>query len=171
MFKRILFLAVVSIVAMMAQAQNLEGKWKSEQTDKEGKMDIALLISESELNLKLTATIDDTEGTIVLSVSLPCNYLRDGSKLSVTPHMEEAKVDLEKMEFKGELADSLDANPEMKEFFKAIVIGTLDEKKKDLLKDFSFKDVELQIVSQTDSTLCIRDDKDKEILFKRVKEE
>ena len=171
MFKRILFLAVVSIVAMMAQAQSLEGKWKSEQTDKEGKMDIALLISESELNLKLTATIDDTEGTIVLSVSLPCNYLRDGSKLSVTPHMEEAKVDLEKMEFKGELADSLDANPEMKEFFKAIVIGTLDEKKKDLLKDFSFKDVELQIVSQTDSTLCIRDDKEKEILFTRVKEE
>jgi hypothetical protein len=85
--------------------------------------------------------------------------------------MEEAKEDLEKMEFKGELADSLDANPEMKEFFKAIVIGTLDEKKKDLLKDFSFKDVELQIVSQTDSTLCIRDDKDKEILFTRVKEE
>lgn len=45
MFKRILFLAVVSIVAMMAQAQSLEGKWKSEQTDEKGKMNIALLIS------------------------------------------------------------------------------------------------------------------------------
>ena len=171
MFKRILFLAVVSIVAMMAQAQSLEGKWKSEQTDEKGKMNIAMLISESDLNLKLTATLDDTEGTIVLSVSLPCNYSREDSKLFVIPHMEEAKVNLEKMEFKGELADSLEANPEMKEFLKAIVIGTLDEKKKDLLKEFSLTNVELQIVSQTDSTLCIRDDKDKEILFTRVKEE
>ena len=89
----------------------------------------------------------------------------------VTPYMEEAKVNLEKMEFKGELADSLEANPEMKEFLKAIVIGTLDEKKKDLLKEFSLTNVELQIVSQTDSTLCICDDKGKEILFTRVKEE
>lgn len=48
---------------------------------------------------------------------------------------EAAKMNLEKMEFQGE------------------------------------ESVELQIVSQTDTTLAIRDDKDKEMVFTRVKEE
>ena len=160
------------MLAMAAQAQSLDGEWKSEQTEKNGKMDITLQFSETELNVKITGTIADPEfGTVVVSASLPCSYLRDGSMLSVKPHTEAAKMNLEKMEFQGELADSLEANPEIKEFIKTLLVATLDEKKNEYLKEFAFESVELQIVSQTDTTLAIRDDKDKEMVFTRVKEE
>lgn len=88
----------------------------------------------------------------------------------VTPYKEKAKVSLDKLEFKGELADSLEANPEIKDFIKAVVAGTLDSKKDDLIKEFSLG-VGLKIVSQTDLSLSIRDLKGTELLFTRVKEE
>ena len=36
MLKKILLFVLVSIIAVMVQAQSLEGKWKSEQSDKDG---------------------------------------------------------------------------------------------------------------------------------------
>jgi len=51
-----------------------------------------------------------------------------------------------------------------------VVAGTLDSKKDDLIKEFSLG-VGLKIVSQTDSSLSIRDIKGTELLFTRVKEE
>ena len=110
-------------------------------------------------------------GSIILSVSMPSSYVREGNKLSVMPHKEEAKINLEDLEVKGELADSLEAHPEMKEFIKTILVGALDEKKDDLLKEFPLEDVGLEIVSQTESTLSIRDDKGEEMIFTRVKDE
>ena len=170
MLKRFLLFALVCTMAVSAQAQSLDGKWKTEEPKDEGKLDITLLISEPELNIHVAATIDNPEGTIVLSVSLPCSFSREGSKLFVKPRAEEAKVNLDKMEFKGELADSLEANPEMKAFLKSMVVATLDDKKKDLLKELSLEDVELEIVTQTDSTLCVRDDKGKEMFFTKEEE-
>ena len=172
MLKRIFLFALVCTVATMAQAQCLDGKWKSEQTEKNGKINIYLIFSGSELNLKVTGTMVEPEfGSIILSVSMPSSYVREGNKLSVMPHKEEAKINLDDLEVKGELADSLEAHPEMKEFIKTILVGALDEKKDDLLKEFPLDDVGLEIVSQTESTLSIRDDKGEEMVFTRVKDE
>jgi len=171
MLKKILLFVLVSIIAVMVQAQSLEGKWKSEQSDKDGNICITLLFSKSEVFMKATGSKSDQDfGTIGLTLSLPCSYSREGDSLFVTPYKEKAKVSLDKLEFKGELADSLEANPEIKDFIKAVVSGTLDSKKDDLIKEFSLG-VGLKIVSQTDSSLSIRDLKGTELLFTRVKEE
>ena len=171
MLKRILLFALVSIITVMVQAQSLEGKWKSEQLDKDGSICISLLFSKSEVDMKVAGSKSDPDfGTISLSLSLPCSYLRDGDSLFVTPQKEKAKVNLDKLEFKGELTDSLEANPEIGEFVKALIVGTLDSKKDDLMKEFPLG-VGLKIVSHTDSSISIRDEKGKELLFTRVKEE
>ena len=57
------------------------------------------------------------------------------------------------------------------DYIKFMFVGILEDKKDDLLKEFPIKDVGLEITSQTDSTLTIRDDKGKDIVFTRVKEE
>ena len=162
MLKKILLFVLVSIIAVMVQAQSLEGKWKSEQSDKDGNICITLLFSKSEVFMKATGSKSDQDfGTIGLTLSLPCSYSREGDSLFVTPYKEKAKVSLDK---------SLEANPEIKDFIKAVVAGTLDSKKDDLIKEFSLG-VGLKIVSQTDSSLSIRDLKGTELLFTRVKEE
>ena len=171
MMKRILFMALVCIVATMAQAQSLDGEWKSEQVEKNGEYDIFLKFSGSNLDLKIMGTIEESEASIVLSVTLPCDYVRKGNKLDLTPHMKDAKIKLEDLKVKGELADSLEAHPEYMDYIKFMFVGILEDKKDDLLKEFPIKDVGLEITSQTDSTLTIRDDKGEDLVFTRVKEE
>ena len=170
MLKRILFFVLVSIITVMVQAQSLEGKWKSEQLDEDGNICITLLISKSEVDMKVSGSKSDSDfGTLGFSLFLPCSYSRDGDSLFVMPQKEKAKVNIDKLEFKGELADSIEANPEIGEFIKALIVGTIDSKKDDLMKEFPLG-VGLKIVSQTNSSLSIRDEKGKELLFTRVKE-
>ena len=171
MMKRILFMALVCIVTAMAQAQSLDGEWKSEQVEKNGEYDIFLKFSGSNLDLKIMGTIEESEASIVLSVTLPCDYVRKGNKLDLTPHTKDAKIKLEDLKVKGELADSLEAHPEYMDYIKFMFVGILEDKKDDLLKEFPIKDVGLEITSQTDSTLTIRDDKGEDLVFTRVKEE
>jgi hypothetical protein len=60
---------------------------------------------------------------------------------------------------------------EYMDYIKFMFVGILEDKKDDLLKEFPIKDVGLEITSQTDSTLTIRDDKGEDLVFTRVKEE
>ena len=57
------------------------------------------------------------------------------------------------------------------DYIKFMFVGILEDKKDDLLKEFPIKDVGLEIASQTETTLTIRDDKGEDLVFTRVKEE
>ena len=104
MTKRLAFFALMLMVAVGMQAQSLNGTWKTTMTEDDQKMDFYFIFTQSTLTMKgVVSQFDPEVGTITVSVQVPCTYTRRANNLTVKTNPRQAKLNIDKMNFVGEI--------------------------------------------------------------------
>ena len=152
------------LITIGMQAQSLTGTWKAAMTD-----DFYFIITQSTLNMKGVVSMDDPEvGKIVVSVTVPCTYTRvDNLKLDVKTNPEQAKLSIDKMEFKSEISEMIKDSPELKKMVEDLMNQAMDSSKGEIVDGFPGGG-ELNIVTLTSTKLSLRDENGETINFTRV---
>jgi len=170
MTKRFIIFAFMLLAAMGMQAQSLMGSWKTTMTDEDdAKMDFYFIFTQSTLNMKgIVSQFDPEVGTVTVSVTVPCTYTRSGDKLTVKSKPNEAKINIDKMDFIGEIAEMMKKDPELKKMIEEQVKKTMEETKGEIVEEFP-QGGKLTIVSLTSTKLTLRDDTDETTSFTKVR--
>lgn len=170
MKKLLLSFALLLMTALGVQAQSLEGKWVTQITDKEPKGDFYLIFNPKKLDMKIVSKANEKEFNIKLSVNLEASYTLKDNVIDFTINPKKTKVKIEDLEMKGEMADQINGDPEMK---KQVIKMLQKEFDKEIGKNSGDLSSlvggnSLTILSNNGKELVIKGADDTEMTFKRV---
>lgn len=114
MKKLLLSFVLLLMTALGVQAQGLEGKWVTQITDKEPKGDFYLIFNPKKLDMKIVSKANEKEFNIKLSVNMEASYTLKDNVINFTLKSNKTNIKIEDLEMKGEMADEINGNPEMK---------------------------------------------------------
>ena len=167
--KKVVLFTLMLVVAMGMQAKSLNGKWKTIMEENGQKMEFHFTFNKSILEMTVVIRHADPEvGTFTVSVTSPLTYTLNGDTLKIKPDGGEVTVNIDKIEFVGEIATVVQEHPEVEKLINEQLKKNLEETKGEMAKALP-TDGYLTIVSQTDTQLILRDEADKEMIFSKVK--
>ena len=159
----------MAIFALSSSAQSIIGKWVSDlEKDGDGNM-VFILNFKDKKNLEIGVECDMNDDDMAMNFSFVVTgtYQLDGDILKLALNTDDMKFDIKKMDFKGELAETIKENPEMKETIQKMVMDAIEGQKNEIVDELPL-DGELTISELTDTSLKISEG-DEVTSFKRVK--
>ena len=169
MTKRLAIFALMLMVAVGMQAQSLNGTWKTTMTEDDQEMDFYFIFTQSTLTMKgIVSQFDPEVGTITVSVQVPGTYTRRANNLTVKTNPRQAKLNIDKMDFVGEIAEAMKQSPEVKKMITDQVQKVMEESKGEIVSGFP-QSGDLSIVSLTATKLTLRDDTGETMSFTKVR--
>ena len=169
MTKKIWIICLMAFLSISASAQSLIGKWISDvEKDNDGTM-VFIFNFKDKTNLEISVECEVSDEDMVMSFgfTVPGTYKLNGDELNLSLNGKDAKIEIKKLDFKGELAESIKNNSEMKEAMEKLIMAGIEDQK-DGLVDKTSMDGDLKISELTDTTLKISDGDDVTV-FKRAK--
>ena len=153
---------------MGLSAQSILGKWRAQHTEEDGtKMTIEMTFNadktllmgifvnmgnSEEMEMQFHVNIDGTYGE------------KNGNILPFKINSDNASVVVDKLEFKGEMAEQMKGNKELENGFRKLIQDQINASKGDLTNEIP-SEGEMTITDLTATTMKVQmDDKDDEIL-------
>ena len=153
---------------MGLSAQSILGKWRAQHTEEDGtKMTVEMTFNadktllmgifvnmgnSEEMEMQFHVNIDGTYGE------------KNGNILPFKINSDNASVVVDKLEFKGEMAEQMKGNKELENGFRKLIQDQINASKGDLTNEIP-SEGEMTITDLTATTMKVQmDDKDDEIL-------
>ena len=170
--KRTIMMTALLLMAVMGmQAQSLLGTWKSETTtDEDGDKTTWTFVFAQNNKTTMIMTLESSDeevGDMVFSMNIPGTYKRNGNTLTMNLDAKSAKAKMEKIAYKGELANMVKESPKMKEAIDEMIQNKVDEEMKKGFADETPFDGEVTINKLTATTLELGDGEDVVVLTRQ----
>ena len=167
-----MLLPLMLMAVMSISAQSIIGTWKSATTtDSDGdKQSYAFTFNQgTKCTWALILEMKDPDvGLFEFQLDIPGTYTQKSNMLNVHFDVKKAKGKITRMDLKGELAEAVKGNPEMKKTVEAMAQQLVDKEIKQGFKDETPFDGDVQIKKLTDTQLQLSDGDD-DVQFTRVK--
>ena len=170
MKKRFVIFALMLMAAVGMQAQSLIGTWKNVTEEYGTKIDMCFIFNQSTFSLKTTFTQTDPQvGTITMSILLPGTYTCSGNTLILKPKGEQAKMNLDKVDFNEEITQTIKEMPELKKTITDAMEKSMNEGKDELVNKYSSMTSDLTMESLTDTKLIFVEEDGEKVIFTKVR--
>lgn len=168
MKRSLVLFGLIVCFAMGLSAQSILGKWRAQHTEEDGtKMTVEMTFNadktllmgifvnmgnSEEMEMQFHVNIDGTYGE------------KNGNILPFKINSDNASVVVDKLEFKGEMAEQMKGNKELENGFRKLIQDQINASKGDLTNEIP-SEGEMTITDLTATTMKVQmDDKDDEIL-------
>ena len=166
--KRILFITCALMAAMTISAQSIQGSWMSpapfEENDVKGNIYFTFG-NTVELKVIATGKLDEM-GSITFSASIPGTYKQEGKILKLNLDSKRSETKIEKMDFKPEVQQYFDQNPDVKKKLTDGLMPIVTEIRDELAKDLGGN--QTLTIKELTATKLILLDEDEPMEFTRV---
>ena len=154
--------------AMGLSAQSILGKWRAQHTEEDGtKMTIEMTFNaDKTLLMGIFVNMGNSEEVeMQFHVNIDGTYgEKNGNILPFKINSDNASVVVDKLEFKGEMAEQMKGNKELENGFRKLIQDQINASKGDLTNEIP-SEGEMTITELTATTMKVKmDDKDDEIL-------
>ncbi len=127
MMKKLLSIALLLMTAWSVQAQSLDGKWVTKITEKELAGDFYLIFNSPKLEMNIQTLIDEKEFSIKLTIILDATYTLKDNVVDFTISPQKTKVKIDDLEAKGEMAEQINGDSEMKQMLIKMLQKKMDK--------------------------------------------
>ncbi len=153
---------------MGLSAQSILGKWRAQHTEEDGtKMTIEMTFNaDKTLLMGIFVNMGNSEEVeMQFHVNIDGTYgEKNGNILPFKINSDNASVVVDKLEFKGEMAEQMKGNKELENGFRKLIQDQINASKGDLTNEIP-SEGEMTITDLTATTMKVQmDDKDDEIL-------
>ena len=153
---------------MGLSAQSILGKWRAQHTEDDGtKMTVEMTFNaDKTLLMGIFVNMGNSEEVeMQFHVNIDGTYgEKNGNILPFKINSDNASVVVDKLEFKGEMAEQMKGNKELENGFRKLIQDQINASKGDLTNEIP-SEGEMTITDLTATTMKVQmDDKDDEIL-------
>ncbi len=153
---------------MGLSAQSILGKWRAQHTEEDGtKMTVEMTFNtDKTLLMGIFVNMDNSEEVeMQFHVNIDGTYgEKNGNILPFKINSDNASVVVDKLEFKGEMAEQMKGNKELENGFRKLIQDQINASKGELTNEIP-SEGEMTITDLTATTMKVQmDDKDDEIL-------
>ncbi len=153
---------------MGLSAQSILGKWRAQHTEEDGtKMTVEMTFNaDKTLLMGIFVNMGNSEEVeMQFHVNIDGTYgEKNGNILPFKINSDNASVVVDKLEFKGEMAEQMKGNKELENGFRKLIQDQINASKGDLTNEIP-SEGEMTITDLTATTMKVQmDDKDDEIL-------
>ena len=168
MKRSLVLFGLIVCFAMGLSAQSILGKWRAQHTEEDGtKMTIEMTFNaDKTLLMGIFVNMDNSEEVeMQFHVNIDGTYgEKNGNILPFKINSDNASVVVDKLEFKGEMAEQMKGNKELENGFRKLIQDQINASKGDLTNEIP-SEGEMTITDLTATTMKVQmDDKDDEIL-------
>ena len=166
--KRILLITCALMAAMIISAQSIQGSWMSpapfDDNDVQGNIYFTFG-NIVELKVIATGKLDEM-GSITFSASIPGTYKQEGKILKLNLDSKRSETKIEKMDFKPEVQQYFDQNPDVKKKLIDGMMPIVTEIRDEIAKDLGGN--QTMTIKELTATKLILLDEDEPMEFTRV---
>ena len=166
--KRIVFITCARMAAMTISAQSIQGSWMSpapfDDNDVQGNIYFTFG-NTVELKVIATGKLDEM-GSITFSASILGTYKQEGKILKLNLDSKRSETKIEKMDFKPEVQQYFDQNPDVKKKLTDGLMPIVTEIRDELAKDLGGN--QTLTIKELTATKLILLDEDEPMEFTRV---
>ena len=168
MKRSLVLFGLIVCFAMGLSAQSILGKWRAQHTEEDGtKMTIEMTFNaDNTLLMGIFVNMGNSEEVeMQFHVNIDGTYgEKNGNILPFKINSDNASVVVDKLEFKGEMAEQMKGNKELENGFRKLIQDQINASKGDLTNEIP-SEGEMTITDLTATTMKVQmDDKDDEIL-------
>lgn len=168
MKRSLVLFGLIVCFAMGLSAQSILGKWRAQHTEEDGtKMTIEMTFNaDKTLLMGIFVNMGNSEEVeMQFHVNIDGTYgEKNGNILPFKINSDNASVVVDKLEFKGEMAEQMKGNKELENGFRKLIQDQINASKGDLTNEIP-SEGEMTITDLTATTMKVQmDDKDDEIL-------
>ncbi|MBQ6228724.1 MAG: hypothetical protein IJK08_09215 [Prevotella sp.] len=168
MKRSLVLFGLIVCFAMGLSAQSILGKWRAQHTEEDGtKMTVEMTFNaDKTLLMGIFVNMGNSEEVeMQFHVNIDGTYgEKNGNILPFKINSDNASVVVDKLEFKGEMAEQMKGNKELENGFRKLIQDQINASKGDLTNEIP-SEGEMTITDLTATTMKVQmDDKDDEIL-------
>lgn len=169
MKRSLVLFGLIVCFAMGLSAQSILGKWRAQHNEEEKSVLMTLEMTfkaDKTMLMDIILNMSDPEAMeMVFHVSLDGTYgEKNGNTLPFKLNSDNASVIVDKMEFKGEMAEQMKDNKELEAGFKKLIQDQINASKGEMINEIPTEG-EMTISELTATTMKVQmDDKTDEIL-------
>lgn len=168
MKRSLVLFGLIVCFAMGLSAQSILGKWRAQHTEEDGtKMTIEMTFNaDKTLLMGIFVNMGNSEEVeMQFHVDINGTYgEKNGNILPFKINSDNASVVVDKLEFKGEMAEQMKGNKELENGFRKLIQDQINASKGELTNEIP-SEGEMTITDLTATTMKVQmDDKDDEIL-------
>ncbi len=168
MKRSLVLFGLIVCFAMGLSAQSILGKWRAQHTEEDGtKMTIEMTFNaDKTLLMGIFVNMGNSEEVeMQFHVNIDGTYgEKNGNILPFKINSDNASVVVDKLEFKGEMAEQMKGNKELENGFRKLIQDQINASKGELTNEIP-SEGEMTITDLTATTMKVQmDDKDDEIL-------
>lgn len=168
MKRSLVLFGLIVCFAMGLSAQSILGKWRAQHTEDDGtKMTIEMTFNaDKTLLMGIFVNMGNSEEVeMQFHVNIDGTYgEKNGNILPFKINSDNASVVVDKLEFKGEMAEQMKGNKELENGFRKLIQDQINASKGELTNEIP-SEGEMTITDLTATTMKVQmDDKDDEIL-------
>ena len=168
MKRSLVLFGLIVCFAMGLSAQSILGKWRAQHTEEDGtKMTVEMTFNaDKTLLMGIFVNMGNSEEVeMQFHVNIDGTYgEKNGNILPFKINSDNASVVVDKLEFKGEMAEQMKGNKELENGFKKLIQDQINASKGELTNEIP-SEGEMTITDLTATTMKVQmDDKDDEIL-------
>ncbi len=168
MKRSLVLFGLIVCFAMGLSAQSILGKWRAQHTEEDGtKMTVEMTFNaDKTLLMGIFVNMGNSEEVeMQFHVNIDGTYgEKNGNILPFKINSDNASVVVDKLEFKGEMAEQMKGNKELENGFRKLIQDQINASKGELTNEIP-SEGEMTITDLTATTMKVQmDDKDDEIL-------
>lgn len=168
MKRSLVLFGLIVCFAMGLSAQSILGKWRAQHTEDDGtKMTVEMTFNaDKTLLMGIFVNMGNSEEVeMQFHVNIDGTYgEKNGNILPFKINSDNASVVVDKLEFKGEMAEQMKGNKELENGFRKLIQDQINASKGELTNEIP-SEGEMTITDLTATTMKVQmDDKDDEIL-------
>ena len=168
MKRSLVLFGLIVCFAMGLSAQSILGKWRAQHTEEDGtKMTVEMTFNaDKTLLMGIFVNMGNSEEVeMQFHVNIDGTYgEKNGNILPFKINSDNASVVVDKLEFKGEMAEQMKGNKELENGFRKLIQDQINASKGDLTNEIP-SEGEMTITDLTATTMKVQmDNKDDEIL-------
>ena len=169
MTKKLWTICLMAIFALSATAQTHIGKWESvPETDQDGTIVFVFnFINKKDIEVGVSVSMSDEETDLSFDITTPGTYTIEDSKLFLNIDTPNTKIDIKKLQFKGETADAIKENPDLEKSIRNMVNIAVKDQKDEILKELPVDGG--FVIKELTSTRMVLSENDDTIILNKVK--